>query len=136
MFNWSFYTVFIYLTITVLLGFYIWLSLFCVGFLIFLNYFHHKISLQLSNQQGLSLNTSLASDISGNFVLSDMGECQFNSQDILQISAKSQINLWGYWLVFKKNDAALKKHFVFKDSLSRQDQARIARTILKVKKYG
>jgi hypothetical protein len=52
------------------------------------------------------------------------------------MSAKSQINLWGYWLVFTKSDAALKKHFVFKDSISRQDQARIARTILRVKKYG
>lgn len=135
-FNWSFYTAFIYLTITVLFGFYIWLSLLCVGCLILLNYFHRQISLLLSNQPSFSLNTSISHSILGNFVLSDTGECQFNSQEILQISAKSQINLWGYWLVFTKSDAALKKHFVFKDSISRQDQARIARTILRMKKYG
>lgn len=66
------------------------------------------------------------------FILSDTGECQFNNRKILQISVNSQINLWGYWLVFTKNDTGLSKQFIFKDSLSSEDQARLARTIMRV----
>ncbi|WP_157673891.1 hypothetical protein [Cognaticolwellia beringensis] len=68
------------------------------------------------------------------FVLSDTGECQFTGQAALQISANSQINLWGYWLVFTPKNFAITKHFIFKDSLSSEDQARLARSIMRVQR--
>ncbi|TWX72570.1 hypothetical protein ESZ39_08315 [Colwellia sp. C1TZA3] len=86
--------------------------------------------------QWLMLFTSSKDKTTTNFVLSDTGECQFHHQKVLQISANSQINLWGYWLVFTRRDAVTAQHFIFKDSLSSKDQARLARTILRVKSYG
>ncbi|MBA6415862.1 hypothetical protein H4J50_07515 [Colwellia sp. 6M3] len=80
-----------------------------------------------------NLKPSIKTCITNNFTLSDTGECQFSHKNILQLSANSQINLWGYWLVFTKSEAGLKQYFVFKDSLSSEDQARIARTILRMK---
>tara|TARA_R110000744_G_scaffold112531_7_gene211178 strand:- start:1721 stop:1963 length:243 start_codon:yes stop_codon:yes gene_type:complete len=68
------------------------------------------------------------------FILSDTGECQFSGQEPLQISANSQINLWGYWLVFTPKDFAITKQFIFKDSLSSEDQARLARSIMRVQR--
>jgi len=66
-------------------------------------------------------------------VLLQTGECQFVAQQTVQLSASSQINLWGYWLVFTANDSDLSQRFIFKDSLSAQDQARLARTIMRAK---
>ena len=67
------------------------------------------------------------------FILSATGLCQFNDRKLLQISAKSHINLWGYWLVFTTSDIASRQCFIFKDSLSSEDQARLARTIIRIK---
>lgn len=72
-------------------------------------------------------------NLSESFVLSASGECQFPERPILQLSAHSQINLWGYWLVFSDNDSGVEKRFIFKDSLCVEDQARVARTILRVR---
>ena len=67
------------------------------------------------------------------FLLTEDGQCQFSPNEHRQISPNSQINLWGYWLVF--TDSTLASQFIFKDSLSTIDQTRVARTILRVKQY-
>tara|TARA_R110000737_G_scaffold106215_2_gene139109 strand:+ start:8075 stop:8338 length:264 start_codon:yes stop_codon:yes gene_type:complete len=77
--------------------------------------------------------TSTDNKTTTHFVLLETGICQFNDRQALQISTHSQINLWGYWLVFTSSDTALTKYFIFKDSLSSEDQARLARTIIRVK---
>ena len=71
--------------------------------------------------------------MSTHFVLSETGECQFSARPILQLSAHSQINLWGYWLVFTDKDSSVAKEYIFKDSLSAKDSARLARTILRMR---
>ncbi|MBA6327027.1 hypothetical protein H4J46_03535 [Colwellia sp. MB02u-6] len=103
-----------------------------LGFIIFL---YRQTPAPLASQW-LMLFTSSKDKNKANFVLSDTGECQFNHQKSLQISSHSQINLWGYWLVFSSRDTVTAQHFIFKDSLSSEDQARLARTILRVKSYG
>jgi len=67
------------------------------------------------------------------FLLDDSGRCQFNNQQKLQLSASSQINLWGYWLVF--TDTCVTQKFIFKDSLTAKDQARVARTIMRIRQF-
>ena len=67
------------------------------------------------------------------FLLTDTGECQFNNRKPLQLSAQSQINLWGYWLIF--TDSSVSKKYIFKDSLSAKDQARMARTIMRLRQF-
>jgi hypothetical protein len=129
-FIFSFYTLFFYLTLTVLVGFQLWLGILCTVLLLS-HYCHPHIA--VITEQLFKLKPSIKTCIANNFILSDSGECQFNHKNILQLSANSQINLWGYWLVFTKSDVALKQYFIFKDSLSSEDQARIARTILRMK---
>ena len=67
------------------------------------------------------------------FLLTDTGECQFNNRKTLQLSAQSQVNLWGYWLIF--TDSSVSKKYIFKDSLSAKDQARMARTIMRLRQF-
>jgi hypothetical protein len=126
---------FTYLTLTVLVGISFWLGLFMAALLGFIILLYRQVPAPIASQW-LMLFTSSKDKIKANFVLSDTGECQFNHQKDLQISANSQINLWGYWLVFSSEDAVTVQHFIFKDSLSSKDQARLARTILRVKSYG
>ena len=113
------------------MGFYIWLGIFITALFIFSSCFYQQAAALAS--KWLSLKSSLENQTIENFILSDTGECQFNNKAALQISAHSQINVWGYWLVFANSDAVFTKHFIFKDSLSNEDQARIARTILRIK---
>lgn len=68
------------------------------------------------------------------FLLTATGECQFNQHEPMQLSAKSQINLWGYWLIFAASKTNQSACFIFKDSLSSQDQARIARAIIRIQR--
>lgn len=70
------------------------------------------------------------------FVLSENGICQF--ADICQqLSARSQINPLGYWLIFQKPllRTNVSRVFIFNDSLSKQDNARIARVIRKLRHH-
>ncbi|WP_085283562.1 hypothetical protein [Colwellia chukchiensis] len=67
-----------------------------------------------------------------NFLLSSSGQCRFNEHQLGQLSRDSQLYLWGYWLIFHVNDNAPANRFIFKDSLTVQDQARLARAILRV----
>ncbi|WP_310733178.1 protein YgfX [Colwellia sp. MB02u-10] len=134
-FNLLFYFGFTYLTLTVLFGISFWLGFFMAALLGFIIFLYRQAPAPLASQW-LMLFTSSKDKTKANFVLSDTGECQFNHQKSLQISANSQINLWGYWLVFSSRDAVTAQHFIFKDSLSSKDQARLARTILRVKSYG
>lgn len=65
------------------------------------------------------------------FVLTETGKYQLCNRKEQQLSSSSQINLWGYWLVFI--DQKRSSEFIFKDSLSEQDQARVARIIMRLK---
>jgi hypothetical protein len=64
------------------------------------------------------------------------GECQFNQQTSLQLSKRSKIGVLGYWLVFEGNIAQVSSMFIFKDSLSIKDRARLARTIKYLQQHG
>lgn len=115
------------------MGIKLWHGLFIAasfGLIIFL---YRQVPESIANKW-LDLFTSNEDAATTDFVLSATGECKFNQQETWQICANSQINLWGYWLVFSKEDTAVAKQFIFKDSLSSEDQARIARTIMRVKK--
>jgi hypothetical protein len=125
---------FTYLTLTVLVGISFWLGFFMAALLGFIIILYCQAPRPIASQW-LMLFTSSTDKTTANFVLSDTGECQFNHQKSLQISANSQIYLWGYWLVLSSRDAVTAQHFIFKDSLSSKDQARLARTILRVKSY-
>lgn len=116
-----------------LLGSQLWLGLLFAAASAAVLFLYHQTSASLA-RKWLALFTPLSHNITTSFVLSDSGECQFIGQEKLYISANSQINLWGYWLVFTKSDALLTKMFIFKDSLSSQDQARLARTIIRIQK--
>lgn len=65
------------------------------------------------------------------FALTETGKYQLSNRKEQQLSSSSQINLWGYWLVFI--DQKRSSEFIFKDSLSEQDQARVARIIMRLK---
>lgn len=64
------------------------------------------------------------------FLLTTTGSCQFSDKPKQQLSCASQINLFGYWLVY--DEKGIDNVFIFKDSLSAQNQARVARTIMRV----
>jgi hypothetical protein len=130
-----FYLGFAFLTLTVLIGFKVWLGFFTAALLGFVVFVFWQVPALLTSKW-FSLFTSIEDKTAASFVLSDTGECQFNGQEALQISTNSQINLWGYWLVFTSNDKTLANRFIFKDSLSREDQSRLSRTILRVKSYA
>jgi hypothetical protein len=123
----------LYFSLAALLGFWLWLGLLFAIVSATLFFLYHQTSAPLASKW-LALLTPLSCKTSTSFVLSDSGECQFLGQEKLYISANSQINLWGYWLVFTENDALLTKMFIFKDSLSSEDQARLARTIIRIQK--
>jgi len=127
-----FYGCFTYLTLSVFIGFQFWLGLGIVTFLIFSACYYLQASTP-KKIKCLALFISTENKTRDHFTLSDTGECQFSDKQPIQLAANSQINLWGYWLVFVSNDVKLKQYFIFKDSLSEQDQARLARTITRVK---
>ena len=131
-FNLLFYFGFTYLCLSIFIGFKLWLGLAIVFLLCGGIFLYRKAGVTLSRQY-LRLVTSHKHTSVKSFVLSQTGECQFIAQQRLQLSAKSHLNLWGYWLIFKPNDTKSSKFFIFKDSLSSQDQARLARTIMRVK---
>jgi len=128
-----FYLAFAYFTLAVLVGFKLWLGLFILALFGCVVFFYCQAPAPLATKWLLLFN-SIDAKTSAFFVLSATGICQFNHRATLQISANSQINLWGYWLVFTTGDAALTKLFIFKDSLSSEDQARLARTIMRMQK--
>tara|TARA_R110000850_G_scaffold244299_1_gene369133 strand:+ start:679 stop:1101 length:423 start_codon:yes stop_codon:yes gene_type:complete len=131
-FNLLFYLAFAYLFLAIFIGFKLWLFA-IIGLFFCLIIFLYR---QLPNSQAkqyLTLLTSSNYQTGDDFVLLQTGECQFVAQQTVQLSASSQINLWGYWLVFTANDSDLSQRFIFKDSLSAQDQARLARTIMRAK---
>jgi hypothetical protein len=119
------------------------LLLFTIGFklwstIIFLLVFFLLVSHRKLIFLRLQCNTSIAFSRytiqkTEHFLLDDIGGCQFNNQQKLQLSASSQINLWGYWLVF--TDTCATQKFIFKDSLSAKDQARVARTIMRIRQF-
>jgi len=109
----------------------LWLGLFISALFSVMFIFYRQVLIAITGKFFILFPPANGS-ASVNFVLSDTGECQFNNQKTLQISARSQINLWGYWLVFIHNDQGLSKQYIFKDSLSNKDQARLARTIIHV----
>lgn len=114
-----------------MLGFKLWPIVFIIALLGLLAFLYRRAPERLKSIC-LALFTATVPAAPASFVLSKTGACQFTEQEILQISANSQINLWGYWLVFSPHDSALAKIFIFKDSLSHEDQARLARTIKRV----
>ncbi len=65
------------------------------------------------------------------FSLTELGLYQGVDSEKQQLSPSSQINLWGYWLVFM--DKKRSNQFIFKDSLSERDQARVARIIIRLR---
>jgi hypothetical protein len=91
------------------------------------------------------------------FTLGEVGDCQFSTRKkqsmmkketktepilFLQISPESRVGFIGFWLVFidegmpeQYQVEKRKKYrkFIFKDSLSNKDHARLSRTVLRVK---
>lgn len=133
-----FYFCFAYITLTFLLGVPLWLGFFILLLAGLIIYIIQQAIIALppsspSIRKWLNLFSSIDNKATRHFILSETGVCQFNDHQALQISHHSQVNLWGYWLVFATNDSALKQYFIFKDSLSCQDQARLARTVMRVK---
>jgi len=130
MFNLFFYFGFAYLFLTIFIGFGHWFGLFYVvacGSILFI---YRSLPVSLTHQWLMFLSVD---ETTTSFVLSDTGECQLNEQEVLQISTNSQTYLWGYWLIFNENDRAIDKIFIFKDSLCKIDQARLARAIFRMK---
>jgi hypothetical protein len=134
MFNLFFYFGFTYLFLTIFIGFERWFGLYYVvacGCILFI---YRWLPVSLTNQWLVFLSV-IADKSTTSFVLSDTGECQLNERESLQISAHSQTYLWGYWLIFNENGSAIDKIFIFKDSLCKIDQARLARAIFRVKSF-
>ena len=127
-----FYGCFIYLALSIFIGFQLWLGFSIITLLIFSVYYYLQASIS-KKIKCLALFISTKNKTRENFILSDTGECQFSGMQPIQLAANSQINLWGYWLVFIPNDVKFRQCFIFKDSLSEQDQARLARTITRVR---
>ncbi len=131
--NSLFYLAIAVFSLTLFLGYKLWLGLLIVftALIVILSY------LQASKRQQSKWLTRLTAKhhlIRSNFVLTDSGACQFVGQAPLQLSANSQINLWGYWLIFSTSDDGFSKCFIFKDSLTGENQSRLARTIMRVQK--
>lgn len=61
------------------------------------------------------------------------GRCQFAHQPCFALTKNSRVGLCGYWLVFEKNTVKNTRQFIFKDSLSAQDNAILARTIIRLR---
>jgi len=132
-FNLLFYVGFSYIALTIFIGFKLWLGLLITLVLVLFIFLFQQLPVLVINKW-LKLFTSSEDKNATSFVLSDTGECQFSGQAALQISANSQINLWGYWLVFSANNFADTQYFIFKDSLSCEDQARLARSIMRAQR--
>ena len=108
--------------------------------------------LRLARQQ-TKIFTFLCQQNTENFTLTETGEYQ-SQHAHGQLSEQCQSNFFGYWLVFyviadqsqqyrsqahqsqqnQSQSATLNKHFIFKDGLNRQDQARLARIIIRMQK--
>jgi hypothetical protein len=131
-FNLLFYLVFAYLFLAIFIGFTFWLFA-VIGFSFCLAIFLYRQLPSSLAKKYLLLITSSKHKVIANFLLFKTGECQFFAGKTVKLSASSQLNLWGYWLVFTANDSQWSQLFIFKDSLSKQDQARLARTIMRVK---
>ena len=131
-FNLLFYFAFTYLFLAIFIGLTFWLFAVIGLFFCFAVYLYRQLPSPLAKKY-LLLITSSKHKVITNFLLFKTGECQFFAGKTVKLSASSQLNLWGYWLVFTANGSQRSQLFIFKDSLSKQDQARLARTIMRVK---
>jgi len=133
-FNLLFYLCFVYIGLTFIFDFKAWLSVFIALLACLVILISQLTTITLSSaSKWFMLFNSTDNQSTKYFILSETGLCQFNDRKLLQISDKSHINLWGYWLVFTTSDIAFRQCFIFKDSLSSEDQARLARTIIRIK---
>lgn len=121
-----------YILLWFTIGFRLWLTILFIALSFFLITYARQFMLHLIAKLLYFLNNS-NTEKNYCFILTECGECQFSHEQKLQISTKSQINLWGYWLVFTDNTRT--SQFIFKDGLSVIDQARIGRTINRVKQF-
>lgn len=121
-----------YILLWFTIGFRLWLTVLFVLIIFLLTIYAKQFVLHLLDKTLYLLNIAHVNKHCC-FTLTDYGQCQFSDEKKSQISPNSQINLWGYWLVFTDNTMVNK--FVFKDSLSAIDQARIGRTINRVKQF-
>jgi hypothetical protein len=121
-----------YILLLFTIGFKLWFAI--IFLLVFFLLVSHRKLIFLRLQRITSITFSrYIIQKTEHFLLDDTGGCQFNNQQKLQLSVNSQINLWGYWLVFTDTSAIQK--FIFKDSLSAKDQARVARTIMRIRQF-
>ena len=76
------------------------------------------------------------------FTLDLSGYCQFGLDDIWLLTKASKLSFWGCYLTLEKIDPLTqkvvqpkvqKRRIIFKDSMSKQDYARLCRVILKNK---
>ena len=76
------------------------------------------------------------------FTLDLSGYCQFGLDDIWLLTKASKLSFWGGYLTLEKIDPLTqkvvqpkvqKRRIIFKDSMSKQDYARLCRVILKNK---
>lgn len=67
------------------------------------------------------------------FIIDEHGEVSFAGERKQQLLPKSQVTFLGYLLIFQHGNKKPEKHFIFKDSLSRQDNARLARIIFRLR---
>lgn len=76
------------------------------------------------------------------FTLDLSGYCQFGLDDIWLLTKASKLSFWGCYLTLEKIDPLTqkvlepkiqKRRFIFKDSMNKQDYARLCRVILKNK---
>ena len=122
-----------YILLLFTIGFKLWFTIALVVIVFFLVSFRKSVFLLSQAYSSTCLNKTSFSQCDF-FLLTDIGQCQFSHEQKQQLSSSSQINLWGYWLVF--TDSQIKSRFIFKDSLSEKDQARMVRTIMRVQQLG
>ena len=121
-----------YITLLFMFGFKLWYTLIILLFT-FLLISHRNLILLFLQRKSSTFFATFFLQQTDFFLLTDTGECQFNNRKALQLSAQSQVNLWGYWLIF--TDSSVSKKYIFKDSLSAKDQARMARTIMRLRQF-
>ncbi len=121
-----------YVLLLFTLGFKLWYTIIILLFSFLLINYRNSILLLLQRRSSTFF-TKFFVQQADFFVLTGTGECQFSGQKTLQLSASSQINLWGYWLAFTGSSASNK--YIFKDSLSTKEQARVSRTIMRMRQF-
>lgn len=69
------------------------------------------------------------------FIIDENGELSFTGGSKQQLLAQSQVTFLGYLLLFQQDNKKPEKCFIFKDSLSKQDNARLARIIFRLRNH-